>query len=109
MLTIGVPIAYNLIMKKISLEKTIRPTNLQPKLYSVINELAKTDDYTVVVNKDNKPLCVIMSYSLAENIDLEGYIKKPSKSLAQQVKDYYKSLPSDEKELLNEAIDDGTF
>ena len=82
----------------IPLKKTIRPTQLQPKLYSVINELGEGADYRVVVNKDNKPMCVIMSYSLLKAKDLEGMIPVSEEELRRQMREYYANEPEEEKE-----------
>lgn len=94
-------------MNKIILNKTIRPTQLQPQLYAVIKNIYKGDDYKVIVNKDNQPLCVMISYNLFENADFSFFKKNKEKKLIKQVKDYYSNLSSDEKELLDEAIGDG--
>lgn len=92
-------------MEKITIDKTIRPTQLQPKLFSLIKELSLGNDYKVIVNKDNHPLCVMMSYSLLENMDFPFSVKR-NNNFANQVKKYYSNLASDEKDLLNEGIDD---
>lgn len=86
--------------------KTIRPTHLQPKIYSVINKLSKTNDYKVIIDKDNNPMCYIVSYSLLEDIDLESKRKFSDDDLEIIMKDYYSVLSKDESELLNDAIDD---
>ena len=49
---------------EISLKNVIRPTQLQPQIYSIINSLAKKDDFKVIINKENKPVCVLISYNM---------------------------------------------
>ena len=86
------------------LHKTIRPTKLQPQLFSLIKELSKENDYRVIVDKDNEPVCVLMSYQLLQNID----IQKPfdEKELEDEVENYYADMPESESELIDCAIDD---
>ncbi|MDP4008426.1 MAG: hypothetical protein Q8P68_04520 [Candidatus Peregrinibacteria bacterium] len=91
----------------IPLEKTIRPTQLQPKLYSVIKQLGNTADYRVVVNKDNTPVCILISYSLMQNVDLESMLPISEEVLRKQMREYYANEPEEEKEWREFAIDDG--
>jgi hypothetical protein len=105
-LTIGKPIG-TVITMKINWNKTIRPTQLQPKLYSVVNSLASQHDYKVIIGKNNQPLCVLLSYSLLKNIELDDNKKAAHTQLIQDMKKYYSSLSDDETELLNDTIDDG--
>jgi len=91
---------------KIDLKKTIRPTQLQPKLYSVVKDLSKNCDYKVIVNKNNEPLCVITSYALFKEVDLNKCQKKSDQILINQMQEYYSSFSEEEKMLLNETTDD---
>jgi len=90
---------------KITREKTIRPTKLQPQLFSVINKLASKNDYRIVVDRNNEPLCALVSYSLLENMDLKDQFDEDS--LGAEVAAYYQDMPEEEKELMDLAIDDG--
>jgi len=92
---------------EISLKNVIRPTQLQPQIYSIINSLAKKDDFKVIINKENKPVCVLISYNLLENIDLKKIKNKKTDQLINQMKEYYGTLSEDETLLINEGIDDG--
>ena len=89
----------------INQQKTIRPTQLQPQIYSVVNDLSKKKDYIIVIDKNNNPLCVIASYSLIENLDIDNETNHEAE-LIQDMNEYYSSMPSEEKELLNDSIDD---
>ncbi len=92
---------------KISPKKTIRPTALQPQLFSVIKYLTNHDDYRLVVNKDNEPVCVMISYSLAKRFPFqEEAYKKWEQDMVASMKAYYADMPEDEKNLVNEGIDD---
>lgn len=59
------------------------------------------------LNKDNKPLCVMMSYSLIKNIDLEKKETEKDKILAEKIKNYYSYLSLDEKDFFESGLDDG--
>lgn len=88
---------------------TIRPTNLQPRLYREIKRLAKTDDYIVIVNQENEPVCVLAGYSLIKDIELEKRKKekmKTGKTLADQIEEYYQNIPQDEKDIMDSGIED---
>lgn len=92
-------------MAYIPLQKTIRPTKLQPQLFSVVKQLSHSNDYRVVVDKDNKPLCVMVSYSLIKDINLEESIASKYKNLEEEMNLYYSSMPQEEIELINKGID----
>lgn len=94
-------------MDIIPLKKTIRPTQLQPKLYSLINELGSNADYRVIVNQQNKPMCVLISYSLFKDIDLENLQVFSEEELRKQMREYYANEPEEDKEWREFAIDDG--
>ena len=89
----------------VSLKKTIRPTKLQPQLFSLIKELSKKKDYRLIVNKDNQPLCALVSYKFIEQLDLDK--KFDEETLGKEMEAYYKNMPKDEKDLLDLAISDG--
>lgn len=94
-------------MKIVSLQKVIRPTQLQPKLYSIIRELEKNNDYKVIVNKNNQPACVLISYELVKDMDFEDFKPLSEKELAKEMEEYYDNMPEEDKEFMNFAIDDG--
>ena len=104
-MTIGFPIG-NIVIMKIDWKKTIRPTQLQPKLYATLKELAQEEDYMVIIGKNNTPLCILASYSLLKNIDF-FILKRNKKKLIKLMQDYYSNMSLDEQELINEGIDDG--
>ncbi len=92
---------------QISIDKTIRPTQLQPKIYSIVNYLSEHEDYKVVVDKDNKPLCVMVSYGIFKKLDFYDYEQSKKNDLVKEMKSYYSSIDEDEKELLDSALLDG--
>ena len=69
--------------------KTVRPTQLQPKLFSVINSLATNDDFKLIIDKDNNPLCYMVSYNLIKDIDLDKKMTKSDQDLEKDIVDYY--------------------
>ncbi len=89
---------------KTELHKTIRPTKLQPQLFSLIKELSQKNDYRVIVDKDNEPVCVLISYQLLQNIDIQKSFDE--KKLEQEVEHYYADIPESELELIDCALDD---
>lgn len=88
-------------------KKQIRPTNLQPKLYSIVKELGNGADYRVIVDKDNKPMCILASYSLLKNIDMEKLSPVSEEELRRQIREYYANEPEEDKEWREFSIDDG--
>lgn len=90
----------------IPIHKTIRPTKLQPQLFSVLRDLSKSHDYRLVVDKDNAPLCVMVSYDLVKELDFEQQIRTTDEDLGSQIEEYYSDLSNDEKELFHAPLDD---
>lgn len=88
-------------------KKQIRPTNLQPKLYSIVKELGNGADYRVIVDRDNRPMCVLLSYSLMRDIDLQNLQVFSEKELSKRIDEYYANMPEEDKEWLDVGIDDG--
>jgi len=86
-------------------QKTIRPTKLQPQLYSIIKKLAKEKDYRIIIDKENQPVCVLLDYKLFEELDFQG--KFNEEELSKEVETYYQNIPKEEQELVDLAIDDG--
>ena len=86
-------------------QKTIRPTKLQPQLYSIIKQLAKEKDYKIIIDKDNQPICVLLDYGLFEELGFQD--KFDSEKLAKEAENYYQNIPEEEQELIDLAIDDG--
>ncbi len=85
-------------MYTIPLKKTIRPTQLQPRLYSIINDLGENADYRVILNRSNDPVCVLISYPLLKNVDLESMLPPSKKELEKMIEEYYANVPDEEKE-----------
>lgn len=85
-------------MRAIPLNKTIRPTQLQPKLYSVIKDLGEKVDYRVILNRNNDPVCFLVSYPLLKKMDLESMLPPSKKELERMIEEYYASVHEDEKE-----------
>ena len=103
-LTIGITIVIVLLMIAF-LQKTIRPTKLQPQLFSLIKKLSKKNDYRVIVDKDNHPLCALISYTLVEQLDLGKNFDEGA--LADELETYYSDMPKEEQVLMDLAISDG--
>ncbi|GEM_PF-6513703 len=87
-------------------KKTIRPTALQPKLFSVIKHLSKHDDYRVIVDRDNEPMCVMVSFSLWKNAGFPDRHRDDEKLVA-SMKAYYSDMPKEDAEWTDVGISDG--
>ena len=91
------------------MNRTIRPTALQPKLFSLINHLKNTDDYRVVIDRDNQPMCVLVSFSLWEQAAAERrQSHRDDRAFAQSLKAYYSDMPKEDKEWIDAGILDGS-
>ncbi len=89
--------------------RKIRPTKLQPQIFSVLREMKHQSDYRVIVDRDDEVMAVLLSPSLLSmnNIDIQQLSNNNDESLLEEVKKYYSTLSKDEKEIADFAIDDG--
>lgn len=93
-----------MLMKSIPLHKTIRPTTLQPKIFSLIKDLQEKKDYLVIVDKNNTPVCFLASIAFFDDIDEK---KNGTASIEKQMEEYYGDLSEDEKEWMDFGVNDG--
>lgn len=52
-------------------------------------------------------MCVLLSYSLMRDIDLQNLQVFSEKELSKRIDEYYANMPEEDKEWLDVGIDDG--